>query len=136
MLADHGSAVDIIYLDAYKRMRLIKSDLSPTTAHLYRFIKDHVIPKGMIKLAVTVGEYPRVSTVVIEFLVMDYSSAFNGVIGRSILKTLKVVTSIYHLTMKFLTAKGTEQVRRSQYNRGNGITSHSCLSKRRRSYLK
>ena len=52
----------------------------------------------------------------IEFLVVDCPSAFNGVIGWSLLKTLKVVTSIYNLTMKLPTAEGTRQVRGSQYN--------------------
>ena len=45
-----------------------------------------------------------------EFLVVDCPSAFNGVIGRPLLKALKVVTSIYNLTMKFPTAEGTRQV--------------------------
>ena len=45
-----------------------------------------------------------------KFLVMDCQSAFNGVIGRPLLKVLKVVTSIYHLTMKFPTIEGTRQV--------------------------
>ena len=31
MLVDSGSAVNIIYLDAYKRLRLTNSELSPTT---------------------------------------------------------------------------------------------------------
>ena len=45
MLVDNGSAIDIIYLDTYKRMGLNKGDLSPTTTHLYGFTKD-VISKA------------------------------------------------------------------------------------------
>ena len=107
MLVDNGSAVDIIYLDAYKRMRLTEGELSPTTASLYRFTRDHVIPKGTIKLKVIVGEHPRVSTVITKFFVVDCPLVFNRVIERPLLKVLKVVTSIYHLTMKFLTTEGT-----------------------------
>ena len=44
-----------------------------------------------------------------EFLIVDYPSAFNGVIGRLLLKALKAVTSIYHLRMKFPTIEGTKQ---------------------------
>ena len=55
ILVDDGSAIDIIYLDAYKRMGLTESELSPTTSPLYKFTRDDVIPKGTIKLAVTVG---------------------------------------------------------------------------------
>ena len=89
-----GSVVDIIYLDAYKRMGLTESELRRTTSLLYGFTKDHVIPKGIVKLAVTVGEHPRASTVVTMFIVVDCPSTINGIIGRLILKSLKVVTSI------------------------------------------
>ena len=110
LLVDNGSAVDIIYLDAYKRMRLTESELSPTTSLLYGFIRDNVIPKGMVKLAMTVGEHPRVWTIVAKFLMVDYSSVVNWIIGRPLLKALKAITLIYHLTMKFPTAEGTRQL--------------------------
>ena len=90
MFVDNGSTVNIIYIDAYKRIGVPKSEFSPMTTG------DHVISKGTIKLVVTMGEHPRVSTVMIEFLVVDSQLAFNGVIGRSFLKALKAVTSIYH----------------------------------------
>ena len=93
--------MDIIYLDTYKMMGLTESELSPMTSPFYKFTWDHVIPRGTIKLAMTVGEHPRVSTAMTKFLVVDCPSTFNGVIGRPLLKALKVVTSIYHLTMKF-----------------------------------
>ena len=57
ILVHNGSIIDIIYLDAYKRMGLIESKLSPTTSSLYGYARDHVIPKGIIKLVVTVGEH-------------------------------------------------------------------------------
>ena len=55
MLVDNGSVMDIIYFDAYRLMGLIRSELSPTTSPLYDFIRDHVIPKGTLKLVVIVG---------------------------------------------------------------------------------
>ena len=58
-----------------------------------------MIPKGTIKLAVILEEHPRVSTIVTEFLTVNYLSAFNGVIGKPLLRALKVVTSIHYLTM-------------------------------------
>ena len=105
MLVDNGSAVDIIYLNTYKRMSLTESELSPMTSPLYGFIGDHVIPKGIIKLVVTMGEHTRVLMVMTVFLIVDCLSAFNGIIGRPLLKAIKVITSIYHLTIKFPTAE-------------------------------
>ena len=114
MLVDNGSVVDILYWDAYKRTNLTENDLSPTTFRLYRFTRDHMISRGTIKLAVTVGKHPKTLTVMMEFLAIDSPSAFNMVIGRLLLKALKAMTSIYYLTMKFPTAMGTRQVRGGQ----------------------
>ena len=69
------------------------------------------------------GEHLRVLTVMIEFFVADYPSTFNEVIGRLLLKVVKAITSIYHLTMKFPTAEKTGQVRGSQYE------SRECYNK-------
>ena len=56
------------------------------------------------------------SMVVTEFLAVDYPSTFNSVIGRLLLKALRVMTSIHCLTMKFPTTSGTRQVRRRKYD--------------------
>ena len=110
MLEDNGSVVNTLFWDAYKKTGLTKSDLSPTTSPLYRFKGDHLIPKRTIKLAITLGEHPRGSTVMAEFLTVDCSSSFNGVIGRLLLRVLKAITAIHCLTMKFPTAAATRQV--------------------------
>ena len=104
-------------------MGLTKSKLSLATSLLYVFMGDHVIPRGTMKLARTVGEHLIVSTVVTYLVVVDCPSAVNGIIRRSLLKALKVVTSIYHLTMKFPTAEGIGQVQSSQYD------SRECYNK-------
>ena len=57
LVVDDGSAINIIYLDADKRMQLTKSELSPITSLLYRFTGDHVIPRGIGKLAATMGSF-------------------------------------------------------------------------------
>ena len=62
-------------------------------------------------------------TVVANFLIVDCQSSINGMIGRSILKALKAVTSIYHLTVKFPTSEGIGEVRGNQYN------SRECYNK-------
>ena len=104
-------------------MGLAESDLNPTTSPLYRFTRDHVIPKGMAKLTVTVGEHHRMTMVIADFLIVDCLSAINKIIRRPFLKALKVVTLIYHLTVKFPTAEGTCEVQGNQYN------SRECYNK-------
>ena len=73
----------------------------PTTYPLYGFTRDSVIPEGTVKLAVTLEESPQTTIVVIDFLTVKCPSAFNEVLGRPLLKALKVVTSIHCLTIKF-----------------------------------
>ena len=104
-------------------MGLDENALSLATSPLYGFTRDHVIPKGTAKLPVIVGEHPRTSTVIIDFLVVDCPSAINEINGRLLLKALKVITSIYHLTMKFPTTEGTGEVRGCQYD------SRECYNK-------
>ena len=90
-------------------------DLDPNNSPLNGFTRDHIIPKGLAKLTITVGELARTSTILTNFLVVDAPSAINGIIGRPLLKALKVTISNYHLTMKFLMAEGTGEVRGNQY---------------------
>ena len=61
--------------------------------------------------------------VVTKFLVVDCPLVVNGIIGKPFLKALKAVSLIYHLTVKFPTAKGMGQVRGSQYD------SRECYNK-------
>ena len=101
-LVENGSSVDILYLGAYKQMRLRLHKLTPTPTPLYGFTGDNLIPVGSIKLAMTVGTYPRISTVIANFLVVDCPSAFNAKKFPTP-KELRAVTFIHHLLMKFLT---------------------------------
>ena len=101
LLVDNGNAVNILYLDAYKRMGLTETNLMPCASPLYGFTGDHLMPRGMIKLVVKVRDLSKASIVMTEFMVVEYLSIFNSVIGRPLLETLKVVTSIYYLRMKF-----------------------------------
>ena len=69
-MVDNGSTIDILYVNASKRMGLAESDLNPTTSPLYGFTGDHVVPKGTVKLTVMMGEHPQTSTVITNFLIV------------------------------------------------------------------
>ena len=73
-----------------------------------------VQPMGTISLSVVVGAYPRQITKDVNFLVIDCSSSYNAIIGRPILNSWKVVTSTYHLSVKFPTEHGVGQVQGDQ----------------------
>ncbi|KAL2471878.1 Uncharacterized protein Adt_40014 [Abeliophyllum distichum] len=101
MLVDNGSSVNVIFLSTYEQMN-IDISLEPSTEPLYGFIRDCVTLKGIVRLAVTMGEEPLAAHTFMKFLVVDRRSTYHGVIGRPALKELCVVTSVHHLCMKFL----------------------------------
>ena len=68
---DSGSAVNILYWDAYQKTGLTRADLSLMTSPLYGFSGDHVIPEGTIDLEITLGEHPQVTTIVTDFFLVN-----------------------------------------------------------------
>ena len=73
-----------------------------------------VQPVGTISLSVVVGAYPRQITEDVNFLVVDCSSSYNAIIGRPTLNSWKVVTSTYHLSVKFPIEHGIGQAQGDQ----------------------
>ena len=69
---------------------------------------------GSISLSVVVGPYPRQITKDVNFLAVDCSSFYNAIIGRPTLNSWKVITSTYHLSVKFPTEHGVGQVQEDQ----------------------
>ena len=67
-----------------------------------------------------VGDYPQQITKDVTFLVVNYSSAYNAILGRPTLNSWKVVNSTYHLRIKFPTKYRVEEVR------GDQVAAHEC----------
>ncbi|XP_060967074.1 uncharacterized protein LOC133035241 [Cannabis sativa] len=111
ILVDNRSSVNLLNFQAFKQMGLHEKDLRPITLSIYGFTGDVIASKGMIKLPITLGTALVVAKSMADFAVIDQYLAYNAVIGRSFLKGMKIVTSIYHLTMKFPTPAGIGSVR-------------------------
>ena len=82
VLADNGSSADILYYLAFQQMGIGKERLIPTNAPLVGFGGTRVFPLGAITLSVMVDDYPQQITKDMTFLVVDYSSAYNAILGR------------------------------------------------------
>ena len=95
-------------------MGINRARLTPTNAPLVGFGGTRVLPLGAITLSVTVGDYPQQIIQDVTFLVVDCSSAYNGIIGRPTLNSWKVATSAYHLMIKFRTEYGIGELRGDQ----------------------
>ena len=114
MLVDNGSSADILYYPAFQQIGINRVRLTPTNAPLVGFGGTRVLALGAITLPVTVGDYPQQIIQDVTFLVVDYSSAYNGILGRPTLNSWKAATSTYHLMIKFPTEYGIGELRGDQ----------------------
>jgi hypothetical protein len=122
ILVDNGSSTDILYWPAFQQMGIEREKIKPFGSPLVGFGGEQVQPMGIISLPVTVGTVPRLSTVMVDFLVVDRPSAYNAIIGRLALNKLRATTSTYHLMMKFPTEEGVGVVR------GDQLTAMRCYN--------
>ena len=106
VLVDTGSSVNILYKSSLERMKFSIKDLEPCNQTIYGFSGEGLAPTGSIRLPITAGTAPTNRTLLTTFIVVDCPSVYNAVIGRPILVDLRVVTSIWHLAMKFPTDAG------------------------------
>ena len=81
-----------------------------TNTLLVGFRGIRVLPLGAITLSVVVGDYPQQIAKDVTFLVVDYSSAYNAILGQPTLNSWKAVTSTYHLMIKFPTDYGVGEL--------------------------
>ena len=114
MLVDNGSSADILYYPMFQQMGINRARLTPTNAALVGFGGTRVLPLGAITLSVTIGDYPRQIIQDVTFLVVNCSSADNGILGRPMLNSWKAATSTYHLMIKFPTEYGIGELRGDQ----------------------
>ena len=79
-----------------------------------------MLPLGVITLSIVVGDYPQQITKDVTFLMVNCLSAYNAILGRPTLNSWKVVTSTYHLMIKFPTDYGVGELR------GNQVAAREC----------
>ena len=114
MLVDNGSLADILYYPAFQQIGVNRARLIPTNASLVGFGGTRVLSVGSITLSVTVGDYSQQITKDVTFLVVDCSSAYNGILGQPTLNSWKATTSTYHLMIKFPTEYGIGELQGDQ----------------------
>ena len=81
VLVDNGNLADILYYPAFQHMGINRARLIPTNAPLVGFGGTRVFPLEAITLSVMAGDYPQQITKDVSFLMVDYSSAYNGILG-------------------------------------------------------
>src|SRR3954462_7301101 len=96
LLIDDGSSCDIIFLEAFMKMGIKTNDLKECVGGLVGFTGHEAPIVGILILPVTLGEWPKAATEMIDFLVMDLPSAYKGILRRTSLSAMGIITSVRH----------------------------------------
>ena len=115
VLVDNGSLVDIIFASAFDKMGIGREKLEPVSTYLRGFSGEKVLPLGSIQLVLTLGDPSFQATTTVRFLIVDAPSAYNVLLGKPSLNSIKAIPSAYHMVIKFPTTNGVGMVRGYQY---------------------
>ncbi|XP_030941795.1 uncharacterized protein LOC115966778 [Quercus lobata] len=97
VLVDQGSAVEVMYPDLYKRLKLKPEDLTAYDSPLVSFEGKTITPKGMIRLPIQTGS----DVVEMNFIVVDAYSPYTAIVARPWLHALGAVSSTLHQKVKY-----------------------------------
>ncbi|KAL2505106.1 Uncharacterized protein Adt_20727 [Abeliophyllum distichum] len=113
MLVDDRNSVNIIYGATYDKMG-IEALMIPAMDPIYGITGDFIVPKGTIILITEMEEAPTIVRTPMEYLVVDKSSSYHGVLGRPVLIDLGAMIHTKFLCMKISTDWKIAMVRSNQ----------------------
>ncbi|XP_029154501.1 uncharacterized protein [Arachis hypogaea] len=101
VLLDLGSSAGVLFFATFKKMKLSTNILQPSVGDLVKFLGERVLVLGSVWLQTTLGEQPLSKTQDIQYLVVDYFSPYNLILGRPFLNRFAAIVSTIHLCVKF-----------------------------------
>ncbi|XP_015949652.1 uncharacterized protein LOC107474542 [Arachis duranensis] len=113
-LVDQGSSADILFKSTFDKLGLQDKELKAYPNSLFGLGDTPIQPLGYISLHTTLEKGTRSRTLNTDYIVVNVSSAYNALIGRTILNQLAAVVSTPYLCMKFPTLEGIATIKRDQ----------------------
>jgi len=140
VLVDQGSSVNILYWKTFQKMNLSEDLIVPYNEQIVGFSGERVNTRGYLDLRIRIGSRKDGREVRVRFLLVEANTSYNVLLGRPCLNAFGAIVFTLHLTMKFLSDKGTicmvhadQQIARQCYTAGLRITPYSRLRKQHRS---
>ena len=82
ILFDNGSASDVLYYDAMKNLGILDDQLKPFPMPLVGFKNKEVKVQGVVTLPLTLGDEPKITTPMVDFMLVKVYSAYNVLLKR------------------------------------------------------
>ncbi|XP_016199133.1 uncharacterized protein LOC107640090 [Arachis ipaensis] len=101
VLLDPSSSADVFFYSTFRKMKLSEHTILPSLGELVRFSGERISILSSIWLKITMGDHPLSETKDVQFLVVDYTSPYNIIIGRPFLNSFGTIVSTIHLCVKF-----------------------------------
>ncbi|VFQ59847.1 unnamed protein product [Cuscuta campestris] len=114
VLVDTGNSVNVLYLDAFEKLKLCRTQLEPLKTPLFGFTGDSMEAEGSILLTSKLGTCDKVIHKQMRFVVVNIKCVHNAILGRPEINKARGIISMAHLCMKFYTPGGIGQVRGDQ----------------------
>lgn len=103
MLVDTSSAADVLYYEAFERLKLDQTILTPSKHELIGFSGNEAWADGVANLSLSIRDKSRYVELQADFVVVNCPSIINGIVGKATLNWLGDIVSTYHQMMKFST---------------------------------
>jgi len=114
ILVNTGCSINILFKQAFNKMRLYMKDVTQCNKPLHGFTGDARMPLGQLDLFIELGSYPRSVMRKQTFVLIDSHSAYNAFLGRLVLSDFQIVLARWCLKMKFPTNNGIGEIKGNQ----------------------
>ncbi|GJZ29123.1 reverse transcriptase domain-containing protein [Tanacetum coccineum] len=107
IFVDQDAAVQVMFEHCFGNLpTIIQARLTQTHTELVGFSGEQLLPIGKIELEVTFGNEGLCRRTMMKFTVVQASSPYNVILGRTWMRELRAISSTTHAMMKFPTPRG------------------------------
>ncbi|GKC04052.1 reverse transcriptase domain-containing protein [Tanacetum coccineum] len=107
VFVDQGAAVQVMFEHCFRNLpTAVQARLTQTHTELVGFSGEQLLPMGKIELDVVFGSEGLCRRTMMKFTVVQASSPYNIILGRTGIKELRAIPSTMHAMIKFPTPSG------------------------------